>query len=148
MDFLNRDAGYSGNVNQQSFKEVIAQRPDLCVKVGGRMIPPSAEKDFYAGTIMCQYTSGANAGLWVPFDTANSSATDGSQTPKGILYGGAHVDTLGNGSEIVVIIAGYVYSDLCVSYASGVAAAGMSDAVVTALGGKRLLVKGKKEVQF
>ena len=148
MDFLNRDAGFTQYVNVQTFKEVIAQRPDLCVKEGGRMAPPATEQDFYAGVVMSQYASGPNAGLWIAYDSANASATDGSQTAKGILYGGAHVDTLGNGSEIVVILSGYVYSDLCITYASGVAAAGLPDAVVTALGGKRVLVHGQRVVQF
>lgn len=148
MAFAINDAGYIGNVSENSFKEVLAQRFDLAVINSGRMFPPAADTGYYAGTVMCMYTSGANAGLFIPYDSSNSSATDGSQTPVGVLLRDSYVLANGYGTEVSVIVKGIVYSDLCIAFAAGVAATGMPAAVITALGGKKMIVHGQNEVSF
>ncbi len=94
------------------------------------------------------FTSGADAGLYTPYNTANSGASDGSQKPVGVLLRGADVLANGFGSEVSVIVKGTVYSDLCVFLTAGTPTAGMTDAIVTALGGKKMLVHGQNEVIF
>lgn len=148
MAFAVNDAGFVGAVSDNQFKEVLAQRFDLAQINGGRIIPPAQDATYYAGTVLSQYTSGPNAGLWAVYDSANSSATDGSQLPAGILLRGSDVAASGYGSEVSIIVKGSVYSDLCVTYASGVAASGLPAAVITAMGGKKMLVHGQNEVIF
>lgn len=136
MATANVDAGFQGVVSENIFKEVIAQRDDLNVLDGGRMVPPSSDKSFYAGQVVSQLATGPNAGLWTEFDPA--------QKTHGVLYGGADVMANGNGSEIRVITKGFVYADLLV--VGGVA--GATDAVVNALGGKLKLVHGQRVLSF
>lgn len=142
------DAGYNGNVSRNNFKEVIAQRDDLVVIDGGRMVPPAQNTVYNAGQVMAQFTSGANAGLWAPYNSANSGASDGSQVPAGILYGGADVGANGDGSEIRVITKGIVFMDLCISLVAGTPTAGLTSAIQTAMGGKKKVVHGQNLYSF
>lgn len=142
------DAGYNGAVSENLFKEVIAQRDDLVVIDGGRMVPPSADTVYYAGQILAQFTSGVNSGLWAPYNSANSGASDGSEKPGGVLYAGADVKANGYGSEIRVITQGIVFMDLCIHLVAGTATSGMSPAIQTAMGGKKKVVHGQNLYAF
>lgn len=142
MATSNVDASFTPVVSDNQFKEIIAQRDDLVQIVGGRMLPPSAETVYNAGQVLAQFTSGSNTGLWAPYDTANSGASDGSQTPAGVLYGGADVLADGTSSEIRVIVKGSVFRDLLIYNVSGVATSGLLAADQTKLGGKVYLIHG------
>jgi hypothetical protein len=136
MATANVDAGYKGVVSENVFKEVLAQRAELAVIDGGRMVPPANDTSYYAGQVVSQLATGANAGLWTEFDA--------SQKNHGVIYGGADIGADGSGSEIRVITKGLVYADLLV--VNGVA--GSTDAVVSALGGKLKLVHGQRVIDF
>lgn len=136
MATANVDAGYKGVVSENIFKEVLAQRADQAIIDGGRMVPPAQDKSYYAGQVVSQTATGANAGLWVEFDAA--------QKVHGVIYGGADIGADGSGSEVRVITKGLVYADLLV--VNG--AAGATDAVVNALGGKLKLVHGQRVLSF
>ena len=75
---------------------------ETLLTIGGR------STDLAAGSLMAKYTTGANAGKWAPFLNANLGATDGSQTPAGILLvtlpfaGIAAGDVLG----VVILVGG------------------------------------------
>lgn len=59
--------------------EALIKDAETLLTIGGR------STNLVQGTIMAKYTTGGNAGKWAPWLNANLGATDGSQTPAGIL---------------------------------------------------------------
>jgi hypothetical protein len=136
MATANVDAGFRPLVSENVFKEILAQKPELAVIDGGRMVPPAQDTVYLAGQAVSQTATGANAGLWVEFDA--------SQKVHGVLYGGANPLANGFGTEVRVITQGLVFADLVVI--GGVA--GSTDAFVTAVGGSVKQVHGQKVLKF
>lgn len=113
-----RDSMFIAQDNRENFKQIIAKRSDLVQFAGGRIKYAGAGllASYEAGTVLGYATSGADAGKYKPYNSAN---TDGSQVAVGVLAEAAQTDEFGNGSEISIIKSGILFQDLLIGLDSG-----------------------------
>lgn len=133
-----RDAMFIPSDYRANFKQIIAKRSDLAQFKAGRMKPAGAglTVTYIAGLVLGFATSGADAGLYKPYNSAN---TDGSQVAAGVLSEDVLTDEFGNGSEAAIIQGGTLYKDLLIGY----------DATAkTNLGAKEYVEHGSNLVSF
>ena len=93
---MSQDEGYNDSLfnpsdDRSNFKNVIAKRSDLVRWAGGRAAPSQANTVLQAGTVLGYATTGADAGYYKPYNSAN---TDGSQTAAGVLGEEADVGSI------------------------------------------------------
>ena len=101
---------YQASVTNTNFPlilsgEGLVKENETLLTIGGR------STNMVTGTLMAKYTTGANAGKWAPWLNANLGATDGTQTPAGILV----ADTLlaatiaaGDVTNLAILVGGSV----------------------------------------
>lgn len=135
--------GYSDSVfikedSRSNFKDVVAKRPDLLKKDGGRIKFAGAGLvvEYKAGLVLGYATSGADSGKYKPYNDAN---TDGSQVAVGLLESTTQVDDAGNGSEIAIMRGGIFFEDMLI----GLDANGKAD-----LGAKSFVEHGVNLISF
>lgn len=135
--------GYSDSVfikedSRSNFKDVVAKRPDLLKRDGGRIKYAGAGLvvEYKAGLALGYATSGADSGKYKPY---NDSNTDGSQTCVGFLEQTTQVDDAGNGSEIVIMRGGLLLEAMLI----GLDANGKAD-----LGAKSFVEHGVNILSF
>jgi len=124
-----RDAMFIPSDYRANFKQVIAKRSDLAQFDGGRMKYAAAGLTalYYAGLVVGYASSGADAGFYKPYNSAN---VDGSQVAVGILSEDVLTDEFGNGSEAAVIKKGVLFKDVLIGYdATAKAALGAHESV-------------------
>jgi hypothetical protein len=127
-----RDSLFIAQDQRSDFKQVIAKRSDLVQFSGARMKKAAAGTVviYQAGTVVGYATSGADAGFYKVYNSAN---TDGSQVASGVLSEKVVTDEFGNGSEAAIIKVGTLFQDLLI---------GLDAAAITALGGKPFVEHG------
>jgi hypothetical protein len=79
------DAQTFPNIFQKNYKPIIAMKRELAVIIGVRLAPlveSTGLGDYYAGTVLANYTSGSSSGLFVDYA---SSGASGRQTAVAIL---------------------------------------------------------------
>jgi hypothetical protein len=130
-----RDSLFISADDRSNFKQIIAKRSDLVQFSGGRLAPSMTPGYYNAGLVLGYATSGADAGFYKTYNSANS---DGSQVAVAILSEDANVQgtssTVGNGSEVVVIRAtANLFKDLLI---------GLDSNAITNLGAKSFVEHG------
>lgn len=125
-----RDALFIPQDSRGNYKNIVAKRPDLLKRNGGRLAPSLYGTTQNAGLTLGLATSGGDSGFYKAYASGNS---DGSQVPVGFLYQTQTVDASGNGSEIVWVGGGQLIKNLLIGLDSG---------AITSLGGKTYTEQG------
>ena len=112
-----RDALFIASDYRANFKNIIAKRLDQCIFNGGRMkYAASGYVTYNAGLVLGYATSGADAGFFKPYNSAN---VDGSQVAVGILTDEVTTDAQGNGSTAKILVRGVVYQAALIGLDAG-----------------------------
>jgi hypothetical protein len=111
-----RDALFIGSDQRSNFKDVVAKRPDLLRRDGGRLGASQNGVTLQAGQVLGYAATGGDANHYKPYNSAN---TDGSQVAVGVLEQETSVDAAGNGSEISIIRHGCLFQAMLIGLDAG-----------------------------